>query len=303
MLTELQIAQGENAENSNGESAGLQAKQQTESAAAQPSTQPAAQSGEIETLLTPDDMLERLRDPNYLPTMADIEFAFVRESDLYNKSGKYDPLTGYVSVSRIRWINFCHDKKRPTYEFLTREFINALGDYLIERVEEIRQTPGQQIVIMEVAAGNGRMTHFLGKRLMERNAHNIVIIPTDSGEWELKPDFYVNRLDYREALDRFMPQIVICSWMPQFTDFTTSFRECPSVQEYILIGHSDSDVCGNAWQTWGHLYDENQEQPEIPYERDGFHREDLDSISNLQIGMSDSPGRYGYSRTVSFRRM
>lgn len=45
--------------------------------------------------------------------------------------------------------------------------------------------------------------------------------------------------------------MVLCCWQPLATDFTRAIRATPSVQEYLLIGEADSDICGDVELTWG----------------------------------------------------
>src|SRR5688572_9778673 len=96
------------------------------------------------------------------------------------------------------------------------------------------------------------------------------LIACDSGSWgieECVPNV-VNQIDYRVLLQLQHPHIVICSWMPQGIDFTADFRATPSVQEYYLIGESDTGITGHAWKTWGASPLPEPERPKPPYVRD-----------------------------------
>jgi hypothetical protein len=80
-----------------------------------------------------------------------------------------------------------------------------------------------------------------------------------------------------------------------------------------VIGESDGGCCGDEWETWGisWSWDEDDEGNEIssfnkqqipPYEADGFTKEHLNNLSDLQICRTDEPGNYHQSSTVSFKR-
>ena len=229
-----------------------------------------------------------LRDPNFLPTRKQLK-------KIFGNWGQED---------WPKWFELCFNEKEPIYEFWTEEYIGAFADYLRGRVEEY-------CIILEVGAGDGRLSHFLKQKLGKR-ANKIKVIATDSGEYGIKPQFPVEKLTHTKALEKYKPEIVICSWMPYKVDFTADFRKCPSVMEYILIGDAD-DGCGDPWKTWGlppieSLYDPSKECEIPPYERDGFERKNLYDLSRLQICRTDLPGslnffQLSHSSTVSFRRI
>jgi hypothetical protein len=37
-------------------------------------------------------------------------------------------------------------------------------------------------------------------------------------------------------------------------DWTSAFRQCASVREYVLVGEIDDGACGHPWKTWGHEF-------------------------------------------------
>lgn len=246
-----------------------------------------------EQLLTPqekeatiEELQEKLRDPGYLPTRQEITDAFPPRDTHFD---------------RCLGDRFCRDKEHPVFEFLNQEYIEALADYLEQCVEELGATKDEPITILEVGAGDGRLTHFLKQKLEERSV-NARIIATDSGEKGIKPDFPVEKLDYKEALKKYNPTIVIACWMPPERDWTAEFRATKSVKEILLIGETDWGCCGDAWLTWGKTWKEEYKGKTPPYKADGFGRQDLEELSKLQICRSDEPGYYYNSSTISFGR-
>ncbi|MDI6603285.1 MAG: hypothetical protein QME57_04235 [Patescibacteria group bacterium] len=247
---------------------------------------PSEESPQPERELTPDELRKKLRDPNFLPSHKEIRKAF---------------------ADWEQWMEFCFDKENPVFEFLNEEYLNALADYFVGKIQEYGASEEKPLVILEIGAGNGRLSHFLQQKLEERAPGQTKVVATDSGEWRLKRDFPVEQLKHDEAMKKYSPDIVIVSWMPYLQDSSKDIRKCPSVKEYILIGETDGGCCGDPWETWGQpwlLWDEDDEGGEKipPYEADGFEREDLDELSDLQICRTDEPGRYRHSRTVSFKR-
>jgi len=157
------------------------------------------------------------------------------------------------------------------YELFSAEYISALSDYIKSRIN-----PSD--LILEVGAGDGRLAHFLRERGL-----NVVAI--DNFEWEITPLFPVEELDYKEALKKYNPAIVICSWMPYFADWTPAFRNTRSVREYIIIGEFPGGCCGNE-TIWS--------------DHEGFEEIEIDFP--LQICRTDRD-HFFHSGTFIFRRM
>ncbi|MFA6348415.1 MAG: hypothetical protein WCX30_03215 [Candidatus Paceibacterota bacterium] len=253
---------------------------------------------------TPEELLEKFRNPKYLPTREEILHAF-----------NYDS-----------WNNRCNDRDNQIYEFLNKEFINSLSDYLSERIEKLGASESSPVIILEVGAGDGRLSHFLKERLETGFPNKVKVVATDSNEWKIKTVLPVEEINSKEALEKYNPQIVICSWMPYGEDFTADFRATKSVQEYILIGER-AGCCGDEWLTWGipsfnpedsmNIEDEDDltdndfdfdsedgsdEDKVPPYIADGFDYEGIDKVSKNQIAETDQFNDFHHSKTSSFRR-
>lgn len=232
----------------------------------------AAQS---EVTLTPEELREKFRDPHFLPTYDQVKTAFPTWEEFRD---------------------FCHDQTNPVFEVLNEEYLNGLADYFAGKVNEYSASEDRPLVILEIGAGNGRLSYFLQQKLEERVPGQTKVIATDSGKWNIENSFPVEELTHEKAINKHHPDIVVCSWMPPGIDFTADIRRCKSVGEYVLIGEADESImgspCGNPHTTWaGGLY-----------EADGFQRENLAHLSPIQIGVSDDRGRPNRSRTVSFKR-
>ena len=112
------------------------------------------------------------------------------------------------------------------FQLLNREFLDAMAEYLRGRG-----------FVLEVGAGDG----VLSRELYELG---VDILATDNGSWNIDTGAGVEILDYREAIRRYQPVIVLSSWMPPRNDWTPDFRSANCVQEYILIGETDGGSCG-----------------------------------------------------------
>lgn len=237
------------------------------------------------------ELQKKLCDPSHLPTHAELSKAF---------------------TTREEWEHYREDMgfyRQEFFEVLNEEFINALSNYLTERINFYDGTAETPITVLDVGAGDGRLNYFLRKKLEQRpDKSKFRIIATDSGKWEIKPVFPIENQPRTKALQKYQPTIVLCSWMPSDEDWTVNFRKTPSVKEYILVGEAESGLCGDKWKTWGVVnHDTWIERPDnAPYKIDGFEQVRLDDITAEQISIMSNYGENkkdkGTSSTISFRR-
>lgn len=225
----------------------------------------------------------KLLDPHYLPRRDEVNEAFAEQ--------------GFEGPDLARMI-----RHETGYEILNRELIEELSFYLTQRAAQYSKD--RPPVILEVGAGNGRLTHFLNWNIQSVKP-DIKIIATDSGnhgDYVVKPIFPVEKLDDKEALTKYTPTIVICSWMPDGVDFTEDFRRTASVQEYILVGQMDG--VGDSWKTWGiepehdHLPADlhiDKRNKKAPYIVDGFDYVHVQEAEEVQSHHTDV-------YVISFRR-
>lgn len=101
--------------------------------------------------LSPQEIKEKLKDPSFLPTHEEIDRSF--------KSKDF--------ISR-EWSDFCFDEQNPIFEFLNEEFLNAFSDYLSQRAKELGASEETPITVLEVGAGNGKLTYFFTKEVRRK---------------------------------------------------------------------------------------------------------------------------------------
>lgn len=194
----------------------------------------------------------------------------------------------------------CQDSTNPIFEIFTEEYIDALANYVLSRLQEYGAIIDNPLVILELAAGNGRLTHFLRQKLQTKSPGLAHLIASDSHSLKIQPLFPVLIATQLEALEIYRPHIIITSWMPQNKDFSADIRATSSVLEYILIGEIDSNCCGDRWSTWGNLDPSATVQEPLiaPYRADGFQRVEIQNLTDMQFSRT----RDGISHTVSFQR-
>jgi hypothetical protein len=114
------------------------------------------------------------------------------------------------------------------WELLTQESVNAWADYLASRYA------AGQVDVLEVGAGNGRLTHFLGLALEQRRPGQFRIRATDDGSWQTVPAYPVEQLSAAAAIERYRPQVVIACWskIVRLQNLCAPFE----VAEILMIG-------------------------------------------------------------------
>lgn len=214
-----------------------------------------------------EEILNKLRDPKYLPTYLEIMNAFP------------------TVIDEVKFLKAQKDNRQEIFEFWNQEYISELSNHLIKRINEVSNSENNSQTILEVGAGNGRLSYLLQEKIKEIDpANHTKIIAVDDGNWNLVPLLPVENIDYKEALAKYNPTIVISSWMPPETDFTKDFRDTPTVQEYILIGFMEAT--GEEEKTWGMGMDKG----ETPYEKEGFSMSHLNQVEKYQYSKID----FGY---------
>jgi len=97
---------------------------------------------------------------------------------------------------------------------------------------------------LEIAAGDGTLSRFLA-------AEGLDVRATDDGSWShvVELPASVERLEARQALRRYQPRSVVCSWPPPGNPFERAVFETPSVQQYLVVTSRHRFAAGD-WQTY-----------------------------------------------------
>lgn len=114
------------------------------------------------------------------------------------------------------------------FQFYNKQFNNELAKILKKM---------QPKLILEVGAGNGALS-----RLISNRGFNIVA--TDNYSWPFAKKYYkIEKMGYKKALKKYVPDVVLVSWMLLNSDWTPEFRNTKSVKHYIQIGELNG-CCG-----------------------------------------------------------
>lgn len=163
------------------------------------------------------------------------------------------------------------------YQFWTKELVDGLAAYIGEKRT------------LEVGAGDG----MLAVTLKERGVN---IVAVDNGMYQLiipkivTEVIQIQKMSYRKALEKYAPEVVLCSWMPYGEDWTGDFRSCESVEEYILIGDK---ITGDAGGSCG--------RESIWDFHPGFETVELSELTEFSLSRLEVFGE-GRSVVVSFKR-
>lgn len=162
---------------------------------------------------------------------------FIAQRLLFSRGLERKPVS--LSWFRLLWPLVWQRKRlmplvqpKGIYCFYSRELIEALAGMIASRS------------CLEIGAGDGTLTRFLKDRGVELTA-------TDNHGWSQAVQYpeWVAKLDAREALAAYAPEVVICSWPPSQNDFERHVFDTPSVQLYIVIGSRHQFAFGN-WKDY-----------------------------------------------------
>jgi hypothetical protein len=123
-------------------------------------------------------------------------------------------------------------QRRGIYCFYTRTLIVKLAELIGGRS------------CLEIAAGDGTLARFLAEAGVRMQA-------TDDCSWSHAVQYPdgVEKLDAKQALEKYGPQVVICSWPPPGNPFERYVFTTRSVEMYIVIGSRYPFASGN-WEAY-----------------------------------------------------
>jgi hypothetical protein len=148
-----------------------------------------------------------------------------------------------------------HNPLWTPFQILNDEFISSLSKEILDIIKNLLKP---NITILEVGAWNGRLTYFLRKNLVRKNIKKkVALIATDNhSRFDAEdPYIYVRKIhwipvkeyDIKKSIEKYNPNIIISSWMPDNIDWTEDFRNNESIQSFILIWNPEE--CGNR-ESW-----------------------------------------------------
>lgn len=117
--------------------------------------------------------------------------------------------------------------------------------YSQKLVKELAQLIGDT-ECLEIGAGDGTLTQFLTEQ-------GVTCRATDDYSWSkyIQYPLSVEKLEAKQALNKYKPATVLCSWPPPGNSFEKTIFQEPNVRLYIVIGTNNPAFSGNheAYQT------------------------------------------------------
>lgn len=161
--------------------------------------------------------------------------------------------------------------------------------FIRELVNEIKDMNPE--IILEVGAGEG----LLGKRLSKELGKDIIL--TDDHSWWEKEYIKIDnkdviRMDYKNAIELYNPDLIIASWIPYKRWWTKEFRKCESVRGYILIGEGPGGCTGSDmdWKTSWIKHDlDNVEKYAICRTDHGFNGTGFSMTRHTNVSLFERP--------------
>jgi hypothetical protein len=138
------------------------------------------------------------------------------------------------------WWRFVSQKR------LLMPLVQPKGIYCFYSVELIKKLHDliEGRSCLEIAAGDGTLARFLSDTGVQIHA-------TDNYGWNYAISYpnEVEKLGAKQALDKYQPQAVICSWPPPGNTFEQRVFATRSVELYIVVGSRHRFAAGN-WDSY-----------------------------------------------------
>jgi hypothetical protein len=115
--------------------------------------------------------------------------------------------------------------------------------YSRELIRELCRVIGNR-TCLEIGAGDGTLTRFLANQ-------GVSVRATDDHSWQHRIEYpeAVEKLGAKQALAKYEPQAVICSWPPPGNAFERIVLNARSVETYVVIGSRYKFASGN-WTSY-----------------------------------------------------
>ncbi len=108
-------------------------------------------------------------------------------------------------------LNLVDNKYELGYEIITNELIDQLSDRIIRWL-----ATKDTLTVMEVGAWNGRLAFNLQQKLNTKAPGKIHVVAIDNNkEFWAEKFFSIDNTTFEKSVDRYKPDIIVCSWMPQ----------------------------------------------------------------------------------------
>jgi hypothetical protein len=139
---------------------------------------------------------------------------------------------------------FFGTQRHSIFQFYSQEYIAALAN-------DIKKLKPKTII--EVGAGDGRLSFFLNKYWSVKGIP-LKSTPTDDYSWGMHIESdsrhivypkEVEKLNFKEALKKYNPDVVIICWEELHAKYTQEILKFPSVRYVVWIGEGEGGCTGD----------------------------------------------------------
>lgn len=206
--------------------------------------------------------------------------------------------------TELRWYTFCQ-LVNHLYEYPTQELVAGLVGRLATTAEQVKSQTGETFRLLEVAAGQGRLTVAVSQGLHDIGVehHTLAVDNHDLYDGWSGVAGIAKKMDAERAANLFLPHTILGAWLP-LRDWTPTFRALSTLRQYIFLGNPEQ--CGTP-AVWGLEPEVSSPDAEhIPeYTVDGFEKEEWTELQPVQLCWSSASGTESSmhpSKTVAFSR-
>jgi hypothetical protein len=162
---------------------------------------------------------------------------------------------------------------RGIYCFYTRSLVRELARWIGKRR------------CLEIAAGDGTLTRFLKEEGVDVRA-------TDNHAWTqaIRYPTEVEKLEARDALAKYRPAVVICSWPPPGNTFERAVFAAPGVESYVVLTTRHRFAAGD-WKAYTEQTGFTRD--EVPAWSRGLLPPEVDGLALRFIRRTTSPATAG----------
>lgn len=177
----------------------------------------------VQALETVAETVAKIRDIEQLPTFEEAKQLILLLEEGHRRNYRY-----------TSWQKFC--EKHGIWSVYTVEFVDALE----EVIRGLNETP-----IVEVCAGNGKLSYHLRKRGIDITATD------DYSDEEIKRDErLVERLPHKEVLVKHESRIVIAAFVPPDKGIAEDVLDFPSVNYFIQFPQFTGPTISSCQTGW-----------------------------------------------------
>jgi len=126
---------------------------------------------------------------------------------------------------------------RLEHQLLSKEYIRSLGAYYVDRISQLLEGQ-EELKIMELGAGSGRLTHFLSNEILsnlsESQKNRVHFVATDKSP-VADSLFPVEKMTVKDVMVREEPDMVLLSW-PSYNWMRYFDESGDGIKDIMLIG-------------------------------------------------------------------